>query len=666
MINKKSFLIIFFSCINLLYSQDRQLPILRTEGFDRSANLQNSYDRDSLLSRFAKNSTSANKNPDAKIEDYLIITRKNDTLIVDTTLTIEKYYKQNFLRKDNFDLLPFSNTGVAYNSLTFSNDNSVKGKMGASNKYHAFETANDVVYYHLPTPFTELMYRSVFEQGQLLDAIYSVNTSKQFNFSISRKGLRSLGNYQNFISSSSNFKFTTNYSSKNKKYRFRTHYSNQKLNSEQNGGISDIDVENFENGDSQFLDRGVFDPNFENAYNEFLSKRFYFDHSYVLIEGDSLKTKKLELFNSIYFEENKYKYKQDLPDTFFGNSYESQEINDNIFLNSLNVEAKLFYAKDSIENINLGLKYIGDKYFLENFQISQFIDNSQSINSKTTFLTAGYYRRFSNIHLNIQSENYILGDNKSNLISSKILINLKRNNLIKIKYELLSTPPNYNTILHRSNYENYNWDNQFKNSISNTFGLRLELNKIFDLDLDLISVKKHIQFEKTISELQDGQPIYSIVPIQYNGDLDLLKVKLYKKVSFGKFSIDSRLLFQKSLSDDIVNVPDFVTRNSIYFSSEMFKKALYLQTGFSVKYFSKYFMNGYDPLLSELYIQKEKKIGEFPLIDFFINAKIQQTRLYFKLEHFNSSFTGYNYYSAPNYPYRDFTFRFGLVWNFFM
>ena len=29
---------------------------------------------------------------------------------------------------------------------------------------------DDVVYYDLPTPFTELMYRSVFEQGQLLDA----------------------------------------------------------------------------------------------------------------------------------------------------------------------------------------------------------------------------------------------------------------------------------------------------------------------------------------------------------------------------------------------------------------------------------------------------------------------------------------------------------------
>ena len=39
----------------------------------------------------------------------------------------------------------------------------------------------DVNYYDMPTPFTELMYRSAFEQGQLLDALYSVNTSRNFN-----------------------------------------------------------------------------------------------------------------------------------------------------------------------------------------------------------------------------------------------------------------------------------------------------------------------------------------------------------------------------------------------------------------------------------------------------------------------------------------------------
>ena len=68
-----------------------------------------------------------------------------------------------------------------------------------------------------------------------------------------------------------NFFLITNYLSKNRKLKIRSHYSNQKLFSEQNGGINDSDISNFENGNSQFLDRGVFDPNFENAVQTILS-----------------------------------------------------------------------------------------------------------------------------------------------------------------------------------------------------------------------------------------------------------------------------------------------------------------------------------------------------------------------------------------------------------
>tara|TARA_B100000475_G_scaffold76513_1_gene55107 strand:+ start:203 stop:2197 length:1995 start_codon:yes stop_codon:yes gene_type:complete len=656
-------LVISYSIPN--FGQDFQMPKAPSQELDRGGNLQNSSISDSLMTKFGNRSTKLNKNPDAKIQDYLIISRTNDTIAVDTSLTIEKYHKINFLRKDNFDLIPFSNTGVAYNTLSFSGINSINPKMGASNKYYSYDSVDDVVYYDLPTPFTELMYRSVFEQGQLLDAVYSVNTSRQFNFSISRKGLRSLGNYQNFISSSSNFKISTNYFSKNKKYRFRTHYTNQKLFSEQNGGINNSDISNFENGNSQFQDRGVFDPNFENAHNEFLGKRFYLDQSYVLSEKDSISDSSLELFNAIYLEEKKYKFQQSSSDEFFGDSFVSQEINDKILLNSLNLQAGLIYNSDIFGKINLGLRYVSDKYSLENYQIDQYIDNTQSVNSKTTFITAEYLKTFSKIELKAKTENFIFGDNKSNMFSSSVILKLKNNNSFTANYKLFSSTPNYNFLLYRSNYENYNWNNQFDNSITNSISLGLKLNEIIDLDLDLISVKKHIQFEKIINDLADSSE-YSIIPVQHNGNLDILKLQLGRKINFGKFSIDSKLLFQKSLSDDIINLPQIVSRNTFYFSTDMFKKALFLQTGFGVKYFSKFYMNGYDPLLSELYIQNEKEIGEFPIIDFFINAKIQQTRLYFKFEHFNSSFTGYNYYSAPNYPYRDFSFRFGLVWNFFM
>ncbi len=77
-------------------------------------------------------------------------------------------------------------------------------------------------------------------------------------------------------------------------------------------------------------------------------------------------------------------------------------------------------------------------------------------------------------------------------------------------------------------------------------------------------------------------------------------------------------------------------------------------------------MDAYDPLLAEFYVQNNQDFGAFPRLDFFVNAKISQIRIYLKAEHFNSAWTGYDYYSAPNYPYRDFTVRFGVVWNFFL
>ena len=665
----KSYFVLILTIFSFFqnFGQDFQMPNMPTKELERGGNLQNSSIADSLLSNFGDKSTKLNKNPDAKIEDYLLITRQYDTLRVDTSLTINKYHKINFLRKDNFGLMPFSNTGVAYNSLVFEPSNSISPKIGASNKYFAYDSPDDVVYYDLPTPFTELMYRSVFEQGQLLDAIYSVNTSRQFNFSISRKGLRSLGNYQNFISSSSNFKFTTSYKSRNKRFRLRTHYNKQNLFSEQNGGIRDSDVPNFENGIDQFLDRGVFDLNFENASNDFISKRFYIDQFYVLKETDSIKNYSIALSNSIYFEEKNYRFNQSSSDDFFGDYFISQEIRDELFLNTMNFQSKLLVSSKNLGNINLGLIYIDDQYSLENYQIDEYIDNSVKIDAKTVYLNTGLEKSFSNIDLNLKLINYIHGDNKSNLFQSKINFHLKEENYLAFQYSFTSTPPNYNQVLHRSNYEAYNWTNQFKNPITNSLAFSLRLSKIFDLDLEYMSVKNHIQFHKLPFDDLDSTIDYSIVPLQYAADdLNLLKINLARKIKLGKFSFDTRILIQRLLENEIINLPELVTRNTLFYSTDMFNKALFLQTGFGFSYFSKYFMNGYDPLLSELYIQNDKMIGGFPLIDFFVNAKIQQTRLYFKFEHLNSSFTGYKYYSAPNYPYRDFTFRFGLVWNFFM
>jgi hypothetical protein len=90
-----------------------------------------------------------------------------------------------------------------------------------------------------------------------------------------------------------------------------------------------------------------------------------------------------------------------------------------------------------------------------------------------------------------------------------------------------------------------------------------------------------------------------------------------------------------------------------------------LQTGITFNYFTKFYANDYNPILGEFFVQNQTQIGAFPNLDFFINARIQRTRIFLKAEHFNAAMSGNNYYSAPNNPYRDYMIRFGLVWNFF-
>lgn len=157
-------------------------------------------------------------------------------------------------------------------------------------------------------------------------------------------------------------------------------------------------------------------------------------------------------------------------------------------------------------------------------------------------------------------------------------------------------------------------------------------------------------------------------PHQNNGRIDYLKVKVEREFRAGSFALMNTLMYQQVLNGEgILNVPQIITRQALYYQDEWFEKAAFIQTGIGFKYFTEYFMNAYDPVLAEFYVQNTKKYGAFPLVDVFFNAKIRQTRIYFEYEHVNQLFNSSNkHYSAPGYPYRDAVIRFGLVWNFFL
>jgi hypothetical protein len=212
---------------------------------------------------------------------------------------------------------------------------------------------------------------------------------------------------------------------------------------------------------------------------------------------------------------------------------------------------------------------------------------------------------------------------------------------------------------------NYNWYNAFKNEKINAVSASATTPWI-TASVQLSTLQDHLYFADISNSEQTELRQQIIAPTQYANTINYLSVKVNKEFRLGKFALDNTLLYQKvDQPDFILNVPEVVTRNTLYYSNYMFKKALYLQTGVTLNYFTNYFANDYNPVIGEFFVQNKKEIGNYPNLDFFVNARIQRTRIYFKAEHFNSSLSGNNFYAAPNVPYRDFMIRFGLVWNFF-
>ena len=214
--------------------------------------------------------------------------------------------------------------------------------------------------------------------------------------------------------------------------------------------------------------------------------------------------------------------------------------------------------------------------------------------------------------------------------------------------------------MHQSSYISYNWYNNFKNEKSNT--IKVEANTQWaNATLQLNTLNDYLYFSN-----DNTANLQLVTPKQYDKTINYVSLKINKEFKFRKFALDNTVLYQKvDQKDNILNVPQVVLRNTFYYSNDLFKKAMFLQTGITFNYFTKFYANDYNPILGEFFVQNQMQIGAFPNFDIFANARIQRCRIFLKAEHFNSAMSGNTFYSAPNNPYRDFMIRFGLVWNFF-
>lgn len=651
---KKSFFI-FFSFIFFISfnanSQERSLDI-NSRGFGN-------LNRNDTLN---KEEIDVKLSGKTKYTDYKVISLKRDTTYIDTTLSIAKEYKFNFLRKDNFELLAFHNQGQTFNNLGYSFSNIKQlPDIGFSAKQFNYYNIEDIKYYEVPTPTTEILYRTGLQQGQVLDALFTLNFSRRLNVSLSFKGLRSLGAYRRSLASHGNFRGAFQYRTKKNQYEIRGHISKQDLMNQESGGLTTQALSQFINEDPNFDTRARLDVNLEDSENQFDGNRYYLEHSYKLIASkDTVNDKdfsNLKIGHVFMNESKNYNFTQSTKSVvIFGNNSATDAENTaaesiitdneiNLEFNSKYVLGK-FKAKANFTNYSYGY----DTILNDNSNFDKLKLKGSAIS-----FGADWNAKIKNFNLNADAS-ITPGNGRlaGNYLKGEAIY--KKDSVFKLKGSLLisSKSANFNTLFHQSEFNDYNWENNFSNVNTRDLGFEMR-SKWLNASANFTNIDNYTYFDENNK------------PQQFSDQIAYLKVKAHREFRYKKFALDNTVMYQNvSSGSSVFRVPEIVTRNTFYYSDYWFKgKPMQVNIGVTFKYFTKYYANAYNPLLAEFTLQDTEEIG-FPTFDVFFNAQVRRTRLYLKIDNVTSAYTEKNYFSAPNYPYRDFTIRFGLVWNWFI
>ena len=638
------------------------------------------------------------KNDSLTDESYKIYYLDGRVQSADTSLSVYKDYKFNFLRYDTFDLISFANSGHTYNKLSydFSEKNTLQDFGARAKQYNYFEK-EDIGYYNVPTPFTEIFAKSTFEQGQILDMLTSINLSPQYNFTLAHKGYKSLGKYVSSRSRGNQFRFSSNYISKNTFTKWRFHFTSQNIFNQETGGLSPEDIYFYEqapnyfeldNSGNQILnDDGSYKMIYYDGYldrsrlgawifseGSLYSKRFFSDFRKIVLYNKETKQKVLSVGYQFTHEYKKLEFLDESNGFLFGEFLE----------NNINSEQSRFYKQENklfllsdlkkLGELQIGFEIINWKNIFKEYDGLLSQDIPFQIDKKQSKISLDWNKKTEKFQFQIKYKNSLKDEFISNIISAEFKGKPLKNFKFYLKASLSNRSPNFNFHLYRSAYKKYNWNNTNleDQGISNFF-VKISYKDLINISADYNIIDNYTYFKENANQLTEEFQLRRYAsPFQTNGQIKYLKLKLSSKINIGKFSLINTAQYQEKDQGELdfnelltLNVPEWITRSSLMYSANIFNNSLQIQTGFTFNYFTKFYADYYNPLISEFVTQNHTEIGEFPRFDFFFNAKIQQTRVFIKVEHLNSSISGYDFYSDPFNPYRDMSVRLGLVWNFF-
>ncbi len=597
--------------------------------------------------------------------DVYYFTGNFDSLHLDRTHRVKTTRITNFnrydrLRQDHKFYASLGNVGLAHHSLLYEPELYKGFGFGIHSFDEYFFTSEKARYYIHKGPVTYLGYVNGAKKEQILDAAHSQGIGNNIIITAKVNITNSPGAYQRMKADNSHVLITGRFVTKNKRYGVLANYFNNTLKLEESGGIrSDIFFEdniepnrqniqvNLNNSDNLiryggaslnqyfYLSRDKEADTVNPAKNKFhlgkISHTFSYSRNYQLFSGNDPLSDYWQLFDP---------------------PLDSAKSRDSVIIRK--IENTISWSNMAIWNDPEEMPfYLSVNLKLQQADISGYT-GAESFNTIVPYAEA-VIRPFKNAKIRLLGE-YTLGDFNNN---GFLLKGTWDQQLYKDEKELFGfTAEGYLTSREKGYFYNYyhsnhhRWDNNFKKETISMLGFTAKRKRISG-GFKLYNV---------------SSPIYlsdSARPMQYDGNLSVLRLFVFHDFRIRKFGINYEVVYQAASNSDIVRLPAITARAGIKFTLPIFKNAAVIQPGIDLFFHTKYYADAYLPSIKNFYIQNEKEIGNYVYGDVFLNLLLKRFRIFLKFHHVNSFLGNYTYYTVPHYPMQDFAVKFGLSWTFY-
>ncbi|RZK23242.1 MAG: hypothetical protein EOO43_08700, partial [Flavobacterium sp.] len=414
-----------------------------------------------------------------------------------------------------------------------------------------------------------------------------------------------------------------------------------------------------------------------SARRIYRQKAFILKQTYFVGRIDSLVEeagKKIMPTNKIAYtlryDANSFAFKKDedddntalprgLADSTFTNDSTRYNHIQNEFIYSFFLRAKSSSLIKNELKLDVGIKH--DYYKYNQFVLlkdnAKYYGYNASFQNVTVLGNAGY-RLSDKIDLNVDLQQIIQGRNIGDFLyeaKSNVLLSKSVGRIILGAYFQNKSPEEIYT---RYVGNHYNWDENFNRTKTVNFSFNYLNDKLgLDAGAQYFLVTDHLYFSQVDS--------VNIKPDQSASPINLLKISVGKKFKFGKFNLDTYVVYQKTDNPDILRTPEIYSFNSFYLDQTFFK-VLKTNIGFDVRYNTPYSNYSYSAAAGQFYVGSTRKFSTTPIVDVWVKASLRRANLFVKCDYVNQGLDLLGYNTINNYPMQDRAlFKFGVSWNFY-